>query len=458
MKSWKFQIPLILCCVVLLSACAASGSLNSDSPIETPASSAQRDNSASENPSLLEMTMALSGAGIFGTEISGDQNGAYYILSTADDYSACLVYYDYATRQLIYLSDQMVVTNDEENPGWLEDTFGGAVPLAVNGKLYVVKYGKSPIPNIGYEGSPAFLLQMEPNAANRVKLTVPQGSLLSYNTGIAADGENLYLLLLGYDADAMQITNTTLCRTNFSKNKLEHLCELEKGNEWNIIGVYPEGIILQRSHLPAEYANKDMQEQLPYLQYKLQLYSLKENRLIDTDFAWTQGELSFVADQGIVYFVKNGDIRLYAHDLQTGEERIVTDNIFGEIQTEPETSVLINGEIRDNHILFSGLNAEHTTHYSYDLTSQKTMPLTLSFEHEGAEIPVSISAESDEYFLVSGGIITIPLSCTGTDGSLYTIDSPMTEYMLIKKDDYWNCVPNYISFDDTLLQSIGLSQ
>lgn len=288
---------------------------------------------------------------------------------------------------------------------------------------------------------------MELNAANRVKLTVPQGSLLSYNTGIAADGENLYLLLLGYDADAMQTTNTALCHTNVSKNKLEHLCDLEKGNEWNIIGVYPDGIILQRSHLPAGYAHQDMQEQLPYLQYELQLYSLKENRLIDTDFAWSQGELSFVLDQGIAYFVKNGDICLYAHDLQTGEERIVTDNIFGEIHTEPETSVLINGAIHDHHIIFSALHADYSSHYSYDLTSQKTMPLTLSFEHEGAEIPVFICAENDEYW-VSGGIMTIPLSCTGTDGSLYTIDSSMTEYMLIKKDDYWNCAPNYIPFDE----------
>ena len=45
--------------------------------------------------------MALSGAGIFGTEISGDQNGAYFILPNTGDYSGRLLYYDYATRQLI---------------------------------------------------------------------------------------------------------------------------------------------------------------------------------------------------------------------------------------------------------------------------------------------------------------------------------------------------------------------
>ena len=172
MKSWKLKLSFFLCCIILLSAC--HGSNNGASPNATPAP-APGEAYGSENSPVLEMEMALSGAGIFGTEISGDQNGAYFILPNTEDYSGRLLYYDYAIRQLIYLSDQMVVTNDEENPGWLEDIFGGAVPLAVNGKLYVVKYGKSPIPNINYEGSPSFLLQMEPNAASRKKLTVPQG-------------------------------------------------------------------------------------------------------------------------------------------------------------------------------------------------------------------------------------------------------------------------------------------
>ena len=358
---------------------------------------------------------------------------------------------------MIYLSDQMVVTNDEENPGWLEDIFGGAVPLAVNGKLYVVKYGKSPIPNINYEGAPSFLLQMEPNAASRKKLTVPQGCLLSYNTGIAADGQNLYLLLLDYDANAMQITNTALCRTNFDENKLERLCQLGKEREGNIIGVYPEGLVLQRSWISSEYAGDDLQDQLPHLQYELQLYSLRENRLTDTGFAWTQGELSFTARQGIVYFVKSGGACLYAHNLQNGKEWIVTDNIFGEAQPTPAASVMLMGEIRDNHIMFSSSTGEHTRYYSYNLTTQETLPLSLSFTHEGGEIPVFIQDETDQYFLVNGGMMNITRSATGLDGSLYTVDSSMTEYMLIKKEDYWNSVPNYIPFDDTLFQSVDLS-
>ena len=59
-----------------------------------------------------------------------------------------MLYYDYATLQLIYLSDQVVVTNNDENPGWIEDIFGGAVPLAVNEKLYIYRYAEITLPDV----------------------------------------------------------------------------------------------------------------------------------------------------------------------------------------------------------------------------------------------------------------------------------------------------------------------
>ena len=81
------------------------------------------------------------------------------------------------------------------------------------------------------------------------------------------------------------------------------------------------------------------------------------------------------------------------------------------------------------------------------------MPLLLSDEYDGGTIPVSIMAENEQYFLVNTGIVTLSRSATGTDGSIYNIDYPITDYKLIKKEDYWNSVPNYLSFDITQLQS-----
>ena len=80
MKSWKLKLSFFLCCIILLSAC--HGSNNGASPNATPAP-APGEAYGSENSPVLEMEMALSGAGIFGTEISGDQNGAVKIKATA---------------------------------------------------------------------------------------------------------------------------------------------------------------------------------------------------------------------------------------------------------------------------------------------------------------------------------------------------------------------------------------
>ena len=158
---------------------------------------------------------------------------------------------------------------------------------------------------------------MEPNAASRKKADCAAGCLLSYNTGIAADGQNLYLLLLDYDANAIQITNTALCRTNFDENKLERLCQLGKEREGNIIGVYPEGLFYSargfHPNMPVTIFKTS-----PHLQYELQLYSLRENRLTDTGFAWTQGRAFFHSKARDCLFCKSGGAcPVCTHNLQT---------------------------------------------------------------------------------------------------------------------------------------------
>lgn len=69
---------------------------------------------------------------------------------------------------------------------------------------------------------------------------------------------------------------------------------------------------------------------------------------------------------------------------------------------------------------------------------------------------VGIIAENEEYFLVHNGFVPLRLSATGTDGSFYTFDASTPRYALIKKEDYWNSVPNYILFDDSLFRSLSL--
>lgn len=448
MKKFAAALSIALCCL-LLSACAQNAQASVE-PVSDTASLPQ------QNAPAIKMTMALHSLGLLGTEIAGNENGAYYILSDTQDYSARILYYDYATRQLTYLSNQVIVTNDEENPGWLEDVFGGAVPLAVNEKLYIVKYGKPAIPSIPYEGSPSFLLQMEPNAANRQALAIPQGNLLKNNTGIAADGESLYVLLTSYDEAAMEITDVTLCKTDFSRKTFDRLLSFGVEKDTYIIGVYPGGIILQQTALPTQYAYADKQVQMAHVVNELQLYSIAENKILHTDFTWTQGELSFVLGQGVVYYVKNGTAQLCAYDLQNQTEQVIKENLLDGLPVEDaDVQIRLMGSFIDNHICFKLQAGEERLDYSYSLQTQKALPLSLYFEYEGGTIPVSIAAESEECFLVNTGFHMLNRTATGTDGTPYSFASKMTEYALIQKEDYWNSIPNYIFFDDALLDSVA---
>lgn len=181
----KLKLTLfLLCACFVFSAC---GRESASFPDNSSASSEwQGTPNAVESQTQPEMQMAMPAGSL--PMIAGNNEGAYYIWANGQDPSGLTLYYDYASRQLIHLSNQVLPTNDEENPGWIADIFGGAAPIAVNGKFYVLKYGKAPLPKIQYEGSPSILLEMEPNAANRKRLTLPSGMLFKSYSGIAADG------------------------------------------------------------------------------------------------------------------------------------------------------------------------------------------------------------------------------------------------------------------------------
>ena len=95
MKLWNVIFLFSLFCIVLLSACTNSNEVNTNSFSDIPEPTTQIESTDSGTSAPLEMTMALPSTGIFSTEISGNQDGAYYILPNTNDYSAQLLYYLY---------------------------------------------------------------------------------------------------------------------------------------------------------------------------------------------------------------------------------------------------------------------------------------------------------------------------------------------------------------------------
>lgn len=444
----KLKLTLFLLCVcLLLSACGTQ-------PASTPNnSSAVSESGAIEQQTPPEMQMAMA-AGSLPT-IAGNDEGAYYIWANGQDSSGLTLYYDYASRQLIHLSNQVIPTNDEENPGWISDIFGGAAPLAVNGKFYVLKYGKAPLPKIQYEGSPSILMEMEPNAANRKTLTLPRGFLFKSGSGIAADGTDLYLLLVSFDSSTLQATTASLCCTDFEAGKINPLYEFDiQEKDAAIIGVFSDGLILQRSSSPAEGQNTDSIEQLSY---EIQLYSVLDHSLSDTGFSWEQSELSFALDGNTVYFIRSGETALRAYDLLNGTQKVITENILEGTDSAQANRIILTGEVHDGHLQFVVTEQDASKYYSYAISDGTVLPLKLFYSYMGAELQVRIVSESKEYFLVNNGMKTLQRTAYGTDGSFYTMESNEPQYALIEKADYWNSISNYLAFDDSLLEELAAS-
>ena len=121
----KLKLTLFLLSVCLLfSAC---GGQSASFPDNSSASSEwQGTPNAVESETQPEMQMAMPAGSL--PMIAGNNEGAYYIWANGQDPSGLTLYYDYASRQLIHLSNQVLPTNDEEIPDGLQ-IFLAAQPL-----------------------------------------------------------------------------------------------------------------------------------------------------------------------------------------------------------------------------------------------------------------------------------------------------------------------------------------
>ena len=73
-------------------------------------------------------------------------------------------------------------------------------------------------------------------------------------------------------------------------------------------------------------------------------------------------------------------------------------------------------------------------------------PLNLYAKENGEDVFVGIFAEGEKDFLVRVGKFTRKRNDYGTDGTTFTYEQSFEDYVLIRKEDYWNSRPNYLRF------------
>lgn len=105
-------------------------------------------------------------------------------------------------------------------------------------------------------------------------------------------------------------------------------------------------------------------------------------------------------------------------------------------------------EVRDSHLILYLANEAlyKGTYASVDLDTMQIAPLNLYAKENGEDVFVGIFAEGEKDFLVRVGKFTRKRNDYGTDGTPFTYEQSFEDYVLIRKEDYWNSRPNYLRF------------
>lgn len=155
---------------------------------------------------------------------------------------------------------------------------------------------------------------------------------------------------------------------------------------------------------------------------------------------------SYTIYDGIMYYTKEKSAAVYRYDIlhDVHLESLETD----EYEDFLPSRTMISCEVRDSHLILYLANEAlyKGTYASVDLDTMQIAPLNLYAKENGEDVFVGIFAEGEKDFLVRVGKFTRKRNDYGTDGTPFTYEQSFEDYVLIRKEDYWNSRPNYLRF------------
>ena len=402
-----------------------------------------------DNSKEISLSIVKTPAMLFDNTISSS-NGLYKL--RIDHGGTSVLYYDYSTMSLNYLSNQLIATSSDENPGWIPSNEGGTVPTINGDYLYVVTVGLRSVGGSGAE--PAKVFQMTLDGSNRKELTLPQSMLLDQNSGIAADKDGIYLLMDTYDAEERAYGDFILLYVNSKMEKAEEIARFPNDVfALNLYGAVGKELIFRVARPQEGYEEASRNEQFMHLRYTYVSYDVEahsERQLIQ----YNQGEYSISYDYGNnLYYCKVGENDIHRIDIASKNDEIAlrADDILS--LTGKETVRVYDPIIDDKIGIITSVNEPYEVHqYYYDLTTGDLYEPDMVFYEDDVEHPVRITAETVDRFVVINGYIYYT--------EIDTIDGLPAEttriekyFSMIDKDDYWKNEPNYRSFTDYVYPS-----
>ena len=436
-------VAVVLACAFLVSCEGVDNKqpLPIDITDETPVDEVPSSNTDTKETSL---SIIKTAGTLFDNSISSSE-GLYKIRS---DYGgSSILYYDYETMALNYLSNQLIATSSDENPGWIPSNEGGTVPVINNDYLYVVTVGLRPLGEM--EGTPPKVFRMAMDGSDRKELILSENMLLDQNSGIAGDDNGIYLLMDTYDAQAKAFGDYILLYIDGKMEKTEEIAKFSNNvYSINLYGAFGNELVFRIAEPQEGYEDASRSEQFKHLKYKFICYDIvthEETLLLQ----YNKGELSISYDFGnIMYYCYVGENEIHCIDI-TSREDVIALHAEDIIDLSGNETVRVYDPILDGKIgVNTSVEEPYESHkYYYDLSTGDLYEPKMVFYEDDVEHPVMIVAETEDSFVVLNGYIYYT--------EIDTIDGMPAEttriekyFSLITKEDYWNNNPNYESFTD----------
>lgn len=441
MKHIAFFRICTLLIVSILVGCTSTGLIN-DFPQTVPESSLP---SATPIPAPhLDLRMATDSSGF--QFVAGNDHAGYYLLDM-DNHTGQVICLDYESLQQTYWTNQLAPSFDENDPGWIGDTYGGARTIASGDNLYVFKYGKTPLKNVNPTGSPAQIHLMNYNGMSRKTISFDPNCPPLTRSGMATDNKELYLLTCRYDENGRKQTYE-VCKTDFEAEKINVLATLDAmQNDTRLVGVYHDGLILQQHYIAAEGTKLPSEDQVEYYKYQLILFSLLDNTFHPINFSWVEGELTCVYGDGLIYYIPAEENKLICYDVTS--EKIISSIDLTVDGSSISSRIYLSGEDYGDHLTGYILNDNNESQLiGIDKKSGEAKSINLTFEYNMGTVPMSIVCQTETQFLINSNIKETTSTITMPDGSPHTIYIPVFYYSLIDKNDYWASNPKLLNFED----------
>lgn len=460
----KGLIAVLIIVAILVSGCG--------SYLNTKKSSSMIENSQSEESQIEQTTdskfedgefqIISSYNGIIATAYAETPNGCYEVLYRPSG-DGNIIYNDYATQKLIYLSEQPNTTHDNEaDTSWIQSTNGGCYPVVGGDKLYLFKLNTPGFIDQLGEAGKGYIYQYNLDGSGKKALTKIDDNETVSGCCIAYDGNNLYYLSILVQEDGIE-SIYQIIQVNTETGEKTVIKELPIDERHYIVGAVGGSLILKHIINPiniqegAEEA--DIKDMYSKQQHQVTICALDGEEKVVKE--WNQDEISeMIYDNRMIYWdSKSGEIK--SLNIFTLQEDVLISETPADVNGDKYDAITMLPDSYDNHILFNGENmvedsesgevySETVQRLALNISTNEVIRLDLVYTDPliNDARDVSIYAEGADVFFVIVSKKEYAMTDYLEDGQLYITDLIVSVPAVIKKSDYWNNIPNYIEFQD----------